>query len=236
VTAGSSEAAERSYDSVAMDLGAFAASYGVLAIFMVMLLKEAGIPVPVPSDLIMVGAGVQLVAGAYSPLALFIALAAATLIGSSVQFLIARSAGRAVVYRLAGMVGIGTDRLDQAVARLATGGSRAVFVGLNIPGARAAVIPAAGLARLAFAPFLVATLAGSGVFYGWHVALGYIVGPPAFALLERYSGAVLGVLALLAVAGLAGWLWIRRRRRGALRSWADAACPACLAISSVASR
>ena len=37
----------------------FLATYGLLAIFVVMLLKETGIPVPIPSDLIMITAGIQ---------------------------------------------------------------------------------------------------------------------------------------------------------------------------------
>jgi membrane protein DedA with SNARE-associated domain len=49
-------------------LGELSAGYGVLANFVVMLLKEVSVPVPVPSDLIMVAAGVQVPAGAYSPL------------------------------------------------------------------------------------------------------------------------------------------------------------------------
>ena len=208
------------------------ASYGVLAIFAVMLLKEIGIPVPIPSDLIMIGAGVQIAAGAYSPLELLLALAAAVAVGGSIQFFLARTAGRAVVYRLAATVGIGAERLDRAVARLASGGTRAVFIGLNVPGARAAVIPAAGLARLAFLRFTLAAITGSLVFYAWHVLLGYIVGPVATELLERYSTPLLAALAVLSLAGLAGWLWMRRRSGAAARSWADAACPACLAIAA----
>src|SRR2546425_279181 len=121
--------------------------------------------------------------------------------------------------------------LDRAVARLAAGGSRAVFLGLNIPGARAAVIPAAGLAKMGFALFMVATIAGSLVFYGWHVALGYLAGSAATALFERYSFGVLAVLVLLSLAGLVVWLLMRRRDAG-VRSWIDAACPACLAIAA----
>jgi membrane protein DedA with SNARE-associated domain len=213
-------------------LAAFGASYGLLAIFLVMLLKEIGVPVPVPSDLLMVGAGVQLAIGAYSAIDLFGALAAAIFVGGSIQFILARSAGRAIVYRIAAIVGIGADRLDRAVARLAAGGSRAIFVGLNIPGARAAVIPAAGLARIRYLRFSAATIAGSLVFYGWHVALGYLVGPAAGALLERYSLGLLVVLAIFAVAGLGVWFWLRRRT-SAVREWADAACPACLAITAL---
>jgi len=217
-------------------LAELGASYGVLVIFVVMLLKEIGVPVPVPSDLIMVGAGVQLAAGAYSPLELLVALAVAVAVGGSIQFFLARTAGRAVVYRLAAVAGIGAERLDRAVARLASGGPRAVFVGLNVPGARAAVIPAAGLARFAFPRFSVAAITGSLVFYGWHILLGYLVGPTATALLERYSMPLLVVLAILALAGLAAWLWMRRRAGAAARSWADAACPACLAITALRPR
>src|SRR6266550_662944 len=196
-----------------------------------MLLKEIGVPIPVPSDLLMVGAGVQLATGAYSAVALLLALAIAVFVGASIQYLLARSAGRAVVYRLAAMVGLRAEMLDRAVARLAAGGSRAVFLGLNIPGARAAVIPAAGLAKLGFVRFALATLTGSLVFYGWHGALGYLAGPAAVALIERYSLEVIAVLVLLALAGLAVWLWMRRRG-GGLRAWTEAACPACLAITA----
>ena len=215
-------------------LGALAVTYGVLAIFVVMLLKEIGVPVPVPSDLLMIGAGVQLASGAYGPLELVAALAVAVLVGGSIQFLLARSAGRAVVYRLASRVGIGAERIDRAVARIAAGGTRAVLVGLNVPGARAAVIPAAGLARMSFVPFAAATVAGSLVFYGWHIALGYVVGPAAGAIVERSVTVALAAVAVLLGVGALGWWLLRRRARsGALLAWTEAACPACLAVSAL---
>ncbi len=220
--------------------GAFAtltSTYGVLAIFVVMLLKESGVPLPLPSDLIMIAAGIQIAAGTYSPVELLIALVLAVFIGGSIQFSLARTAGRAVVYRLASIVGIGAERLDRAVAGLSAGGPRAVFLGLNIPGARAAVIPAAGLARLAFVPFTIAAIAGSIVFYGWHIALGYVVGPAATTLLERYAALILAAVVILAVAGLVVWFLVRRGARlsdrGAVRSWTEASCPACLAVTAL---
>lgn len=213
-------------------LAAFATAYGVVAIFVIMLLKEIGLPIPIPSDLLMVGAGVQIAAGAYGPLELFAALAVASLVGGSIQFAVARSAGRAIVYRLASRVGIPADRLDRAVARVAAGGPRAVFVGLNVPGARAGVIPAAGVARLAYPRFVVAAVAGSLVFYGWHVALGYAVGPAMAALIERQLMLAVAVLAIVVALGAVGW-WLLRRRGLAARSWTEAACPACLAVTAI---
>ncbi|MDP9265380.1 MAG: VTT domain-containing protein [Chloroflexota bacterium] len=217
-----------------MDLS-FASSYGIAAIFVIMLVKEIGVPVPIPSDLLMIAAGIQIASAAYSLPALVGALALAVLIGGSIQFVLARSVGRAVVYRIASAVGIPAERLDRSVGRLRAGGARAAFVGLNIPGARAAVIPAAGLARLRFVPFTIATTLGSLAFYGWHIALGYLVGPAAITLLERYTAPGLALLLLVALAGLAAWVAMRRRAgsgdRDAARSWTEAACPACLAVT-----
>ena len=213
-------------------LGSFLATYGVLAIFVVMLVKEIGVPVPIPSDLLMIGAGVQIASGAYGPLELIAALAVAVAVGGSIQFLLARSAGRAVVYRLASRVGIGAERIDAAIAGIGTHGTRAVLVGLNVPGARAAVIPAAGLARMPFVPFAVATVIGSLVFYGWHIALGFVVGPAAGAIVERSVTLAVAAVAALAAIGAIGW-YVLRRRGSAGRAWTEAACPACLAIGAV---
>ena len=212
----------------------FASAYGVLAIFVVMLVKEIGVPVPVPSDLLMIGAGIQIASGAYGPLELAAALAAAVLIGGSIQFLLARSAGRAVVYRVAARFGIGPDSLDRYVERLLSHGARAVFVGVNVPGARSAVVPAAGVARMPFVPFAIATVAGSLIFYGWHVALGYLIGPAAGTLIERYATLTIAIVVVLALLGAVGWYLLRRRTRlRAANAWTQAACPACLAITAI---
>lgn len=215
-------------------LAAFSATYGVAAIFVVMLVKEIGLPVPVPSDLLMIGAGAQIASGVYGPLELTLALGVAVLIGGSMQFFLARSAGRTLVYRLAARVGIGEQVLDRAVARITAGGGRAVFVGMNVPGARAAVIPAAGLAKMPFVPFAWATVAGSIVFYGWHIALGYAVGPAAGAIVERYTSLAVAAVVALGVIGGVGWYLLRRRARsGAALAWTEAACPACIALTAL---
>ena len=219
--------------------GEFLATYGLLAIFALMLVKEFGVPVPVPSDLLLITAGVQVASGAYPLANLLIAVAVATLIGSSAQFLLAKSAGRQFVYRVGRFVGLTPARLDQAGAMLQRRGPLAVFLGLNIPGARAGIVAAAGLAGLSFGAFAPAMLAGSMVFYGWHIALGYAVGPAASTFLENVHLPILPVVLALAILGLGGWLLLRRRRApegstlDRLHSWTEAACPACLTATVV---
>ncbi len=223
-------------------LNDFLARYGLLAIFVVMFLKETGVPVPVPSDLIMITAGVQAATGIYSVLELVVAIEAAMIVGGSIQFLLARGMGRQFIYRVGKFIGLTQERLDRAMGALQKRGALGVFLGLNIPGARAGIIPAAGLAGMAYAAFSPAMVGGSSIFYGWHIALGYIVGPSANALLENLHVPLLPVVAGLAVVGLVAWLFLKRRRKGEaepgestldrVHSWTEAACPACLAITA----
>jgi membrane protein DedA with SNARE-associated domain len=223
-------------------LNEFLLRYGLLAILVVMVLKEVGIPVPVPSDLIMITAGVQASTGVYSLFELLIAIEAAMIVGGSIQFYIARGMGRAFIYRVGRFIGLTPERLDKAMTGLQRRGALGVFLGLNVPGARAGIIPAAGLAGLAYPVFAPAMISGSSIFYGWHIALGYIVGPSATALLESMHLPILPVVAGLAFLGLIVWLFLRGRRKAAaepdestldrLHSWTEAACPACLAITA----
>jgi membrane protein DedA with SNARE-associated domain len=220
-------------------LNEFLLRYGLLAILVIMVLKEVGIPVPVPSDLIMITAGVQAATGVYSLFELLIAIEAAMIVGGSIQFFLARGMGRAFIYRVGRFIGLTQERLDQAMSALQRRGALGVFLGLNIPGARAGIIPAAGLAGLAYPAFAPAMISGSSIFYGWHIALGYIVGPSATALLENLHVPLLPVVAGLALFGLIVWLFMRGRRKGKaestvdiVHSWTEAACPACLAITA----
>jgi len=231
-------------NTLSTTLGNFLATYGLLAIFVIMLLKETGLPIPVPSDLIMITAGVQAATGGYSLFELALAIEAAMLIGGSTQFFIARGAGRAFIYRVGGFIGLTRERLDRAMAMLQRRGATAIFLGLNVPGARAGIIPASGLAGLTYPNFAPAMMSGSTVFYGWHIALGFIVGPSATALLENLHLPLGPIVAGLAVLGLIIWLFLRGRKRKAeatpeenvldrIHSWTEAACPACLAITVV---
>lgn len=217
------------------------AAYGLGAIFVVMLLKESGVPIPVPSDLVTIGAGIQAAAGVFGLGELAAALLVAIAVGGSFQFLVIRGAGRPLVQRLGGLVGLDAARLDATAAKLRSGGPASVFIGLNLPGARAGVIAAAGLAGSSYASFAPAAIAGTSVFHAWHVALGFAVGAPAVAMLGAIGLQLVAAIALLAALGALGWLALRWRgmraaKASGLRQWTEAACPACLAVALVERR
>jgi membrane protein DedA with SNARE-associated domain len=211
-------------------------SFGVLGVAVLILVKEAGLPVPVPGDLLVVGAGVAASQGEVDAWQALVAILAAGLIGGVIQFTLVRGAGRDPLLGILRRVGVSEARLDLVAARLRRQGARGVAVARATPGVRIVAIAAAGLAALPVGGFVAGLALGNTVFVGAHFAAGLLVGPSAVAFVAGAAGPMLVGLAGLAVVGSIGWWLIRRARRGpstAVGDWADACCPACLALGAL---
>ena len=217
----------------------FLDTYGLIAVFGIMLLKEIGIPVPIPSDLIMLGAAARAAQGRFSFIAVFFAILIPMFVGGLVQFTIARGPARAAIYRIGKYIGLTRERLDRAMETVRKGGVAAVAVGLTTPGVRIAITPAAGMADLPLAAFAPGLLVGSTIFLALHFAIGY-AGGAALSLINTPAVFVVALIVALAVLGFVLWRYVYARRGATLAetgaAWADAACPACLAITLVRDR
>ena len=212
----------------------------VLAIAGLILVKEAGIPIPVPGDLVVIGAGVAANQGQLDPLVALVAIVLASIGGGMAQYGLMRSVARPTLLRVLGRLG-STVRVDRQTERLRRGGARSVAIARSTPGIRIVAIAASALAGVPAAAFVAGLSIGNALFIGAHFGLGFLVGPPVVALV----GGALGMLALgivaLALAGAAGWIALDRLRRRrtstppleVVLDWADACCPACLAIAAI---
>jgi membrane protein DedA with SNARE-associated domain len=201
-----------------------------------MLLKEIGIPVPIPSDLIMLGAAARAAQGRFPFIAVFFAILIPMLIGGMAQFLFARGPGRQLIYRVGKYIGLTKERLDRATEAVRKGGLAAVAVGLTTPGVRVAIIPAAGMGDLPVAAFLPGLVVGSAFFLGWHFAVGF-AGGAALAVINTPAALVVALILVFAVLGFLLWRYVHVRRGVMLAethaAWADAACPVCMSIMLV---
>ncbi len=226
-----------------MDLAAtadqFLSTYGLLAVFAIMLLKEIGLPVPIPADLIILGAAARAAQGKDNVVAVFLVILIPMVIGGAVQYWIARGPGRAFIYRIGNYIGLTKARLDRAMDTVRRGGTAAVALGLTTPGVRIATTPASGLANLEARVFIPGLMLGSAFFLAWHFAIGYL-GGFLLALLDLPVPVIIGLLVVVLLLGIVGWIFIRRRRASGrapasagetYAAWADASCPACIAIS-----
>ncbi len=215
------------------------ASAGLLAIIGLILTKEAGLPIPVPGDLIVIGAGVAAARGDLEPVTTVMLIVIASIVGGVVQYLLVRSVARPTFLRLLGRVA-SADRLDRQTERLRRGGARSVAIARSTPGVRIIAVAASALAAIPAAAFVVGLAIGNALFITAHFGLGFVLGEPIL----RVVGGALGSIAVIGIAsavlGALGWLLIARRRRAArtglpatMSDWTDASCPACLALAAL---
>jgi membrane protein DedA with SNARE-associated domain len=85
-----------------------AGGIGAVAGIALLLPMEAGVPVPVPADLVMLAVGVRVSAGDLPMVVAVLAFEAVAVLGTSALFLLARGPGHAVVRRLGPRVGLST--------------------------------------------------------------------------------------------------------------------------------
>jgi membrane protein DedA with SNARE-associated domain len=207
------------------------------------LVKEAGIPIPVPGDLIVLGAGVTASRGGLDPVVTIVALIVASIVGGSIQFAMLSSVARPTILRLADRLGT-TERVERQTGRLRRGGARAVAVARMTPGVRIVAIAASALAGLPAAVFLGGLITGNAVFIAAHFGLGFALGPAVVTALGAALGPVAVAGLVVAAIGAVGWILLGRRRRtrgstpagagvAGMAAWADACCPACLTLAAI---
>jgi membrane protein DedA with SNARE-associated domain len=230
---------------------AFLDRYGLLAVFALLATKAAGVPVPIPADAIMLGAAAWAAAGRVALAAAFATVLLALLVGGLAQFGLARGPGRRVLYRFGRYLGLTPARLEAVAGTARRRGPIGLAGAMLLPGVRAVVVAACGVAGVPLARFLPALVLGSSLDVGLHFALGYLGGAllaeigSALPALPALRGPLLfGAVVVLLALGLGAWLVIRRRQRPAsppaevvaeaVASWCQATCPVCLALGAAA--
>lgn len=214
--------------------------YAALGLAALLFVKEAGVPIPIPGDLLVIGAGVASSGNLIAALVSLVVILIAGYVGGSIQFVLARGALRKPLIALLTRFGVPRARIDALADRLQRGGARGVAIARATPGVRVPAIAASGIAALTMREFEPGLVAGNTLFVGAHFTLGFVVGVPAVAFIQGFGTTLaVGAFVILAIVGAFGWLFIRRRRgtkgEGALAfsAWADACCPACLTLALI---
>jgi membrane protein DedA with SNARE-associated domain len=158
------------------------ARHSFVAILLVVTIEEVGIPLPIPSDFLVVFAGTTADRSLPRLVLFFVALTVASGVGASGLYAMVRRGGRPLVERFGSYVHLGPEQLARAEALLSRSGWGGIAVGRATPGLRYATVIACGLLEVSYPRFVTATLVGSSVYVGAFLALGAIFGP---TVLER---------------------------------------------------
>jgi membrane protein DedA with SNARE-associated domain len=186
--------------------------YGLLAIALFVLIEEAGVPIPIPGDIVMLLAGVRVHQGQSNLWLVLVSLELASVLGASCLYALARRAGRTTVYRYGRFLHLTPARLDRTEAWLHRRGWVAVVLGRLLPGLRIVTAVACGVFGIRYRVFLPSMALGGLVYILVYVLLGYFFGPSVLRLLDdvHFPLPSLGSLVPLVVLVI----WLVRARRG----------------------
>ena len=190
----------------------FIASYGLLAVFVLMVGESCGFPFP--SEVIMPTAGLLAASGHMNLVLAIVAGAVANLVGSLIAYGVAARFGEPLLLGPGRYIGIRRHHLEIADGWFRRWGLLAVLVGRVLPVIRTYISFPAGLARIDLLRFSILTFVGA---LPWCAALG-VVGYVLGRNYDRISGPLeKGAIAIALLVVIAVVAWYVRGREPARR-------------------
>lgn len=216
-------------------MNAGAAGLGGPAALALLLPMEAGVPIPLPADLVMFTVGERVAAGAFPLWLAVIGFEVISVLGTTALFLVCRGPGHLVIARFGPRLGLTRSRVRRGAGFVEARGLPALAVGRGMPGLPTLTVVAAGASGLSKRRALPALILGSSVFLQLHLVLGLLLGPLADRAFDRAKVPAIAILAVVVTGALVFWR-TRRGKREAPEAWAEAACPACIGLNLLAGR
>ncbi|MGH7366254.1 MAG: DedA family protein [Candidatus Rokuibacteriota bacterium] len=192
------------------DLQQFIGHWGYVAIFVVVVLGNVGLPVPEETILALAG---YLVWRGKLRLSIVLAVGiVSAVVGDNIGYWLGRRYGQTALPRYARWVFGHPERFETMKAFVRRRGPLAVFVARFVPGVRFTAGPLAGALGMRLSSFLVANVAGALVYVPVVVGAGYAVGYGFGAYVERLRyvlGEVERIVLLLVFLGILALVALR---------------------------
>jgi membrane protein DedA with SNARE-associated domain len=197
----------------------FIEHYGYLAVFLLIMLEDFGLPAPGETALVV--ASVAAAAGKFNIWGVLAAAVAGAIIGDNIGYAIGHFGGRRLVVAVLGRVGLGHDKFVHAEGVFKRYGDAVVVGARFVEVLRQLNGVIAGTMGMHWATFLAFNAMGAAIWVGVWGAVGYFAGSHLRQIewwFMRFSW-----LALVALIAAAIVYWVVRRRRVGAEAAANAA-------------
>jgi membrane protein DedA with SNARE-associated domain len=190
-----------------------------LALFGIVAIEEAGVPLPAPSDIVIMIYGNRARNDLSSLALVVLTCAAASTFGTLIPYLITRKYGDAAATKLAELMDVDPKQVEQWETRIARRGFIAIFLGRLIPGLRVAMSLIGGTAKVPLHEFSAGVFLAGLIYWTFWTALGALFGPTVDRLIPRpYITYVVIGIPVLFIAFFVYRLIRGRRRRARARA------------------
>ncbi|HZV34423.1 MAG TPA: DedA family protein [Verrucomicrobiae bacterium] len=181
-------------------------SYSVLALLMA---AESTI-FPLPSELIIPPAAAS---GKFSVIGIVIAGTIGSWVGASIMYWVSRVAGRPLVMRYGGFVGISAKKIEGAERWAGHFGSMGIFISRLLPVVRHLIGIPAGIVRMDYRLFSLFTVLGSGIWCAILCWLGIKMGQDQQLMKGEYHRIVIWVGGVVIVLGSIYYFFVHRQMK-----------------------
>ena len=189
-------------------LSDFIASYGLVAVFVLMVCESCGFPFP--SEIIMPTSGLLASAGHMNLVAAIVAGALANLVGSLIAYGLAARFGEPLLLGPGRYIGIRRHHVELADGWFRRWGLLAVLIGRVLPVIRTYISFPAGLARVELVRFSALTFIGALPWCAALALVGYALGRNYDRISAPIEKAALVVAALVVIVVV---IWYVRGRQ-----------------------
>lgn len=192
----------------------------LLALATILLVEEAGVPMPPPGYSLLILAGARPGRSFVSALLVVAVASLASFAGSYFTFYLTRRFGRETLLKYARFLRVKQSRLEQMERWMERYGRPGVFAGRLIPGLRVPTIFVAGLTGMHMATFAVIDGIAAVIWATGYFWLGALLEPKMSQLRLAVEGMdrpwqilIVVSLSLAAILGVAYWI---KRQRGSM--------------------
>jgi membrane protein DedA with SNARE-associated domain len=203
--------------------------YGVWALFALLVIEEAGVPLPAPGDTLIALAGAQPHRTVAYTLEVLGLCTLAVFVGSSILYWVMRLGGRSFLNRYGRYLHLNMQRLERMEAWIIQRGTLAIILGRLIPGLRVPTTVMCGLSEVPYRVYAPSAALAGLIWSALYFLLGAVLQRRLGVLTSYFAGLLdtfgdstylTGLLiATLIVAIFGGWgiyrRWRVRRANGA---------------------
>jgi len=193
-----------------------------LALFILILVEEAGCPLPLPGESLIVFTGSRIARGQMSILYCFGAVVPASAIGCTILYFLARRFGRALVRKVGPRIHFDEAKLDKFEAKATRLGPAAVLIGRLTPGIRVPTDVAAGIFRIPYRYYLPFALLATCLRLAFFLYVGATAQRVGDAVAVTTDAKLVTAVVVIAAVLLLGTFYWRHFRPRRLRTKASA--------------